>query len=379
MPGNPRTVCLIVAAGTGSRAGNGPPKQYRSLGGEPLLRHAARRLAAQPAIDEVRIVIDPEHRELYEDAIAGLDLGPPVFGGATRQQSVLNGLEALSDVDHVLIHDAARPFVPPALVPALIAALVEHDGAVPALRVVDSLRRGRKIVEAEIAREDIHRVQTPQAFRFALLLAAHRKAPPGATDDAAIAAAAGLSVALVPGDEDLFKLTYRSDFARAERLIDARASRIGIGFDVHRFESGDRVMLCGIEIPHSAALAGHSDADVGLHSLTDAILGALAAGDIGDHFPPGDPEWRGAGSERFLSYARDLVAAAGGGIEHVDITLICEEPKIGPHRPAMRQRVADILQLPLARISVKATTTEKLGFTGRGEGIAAQAAATIRI
>lgn len=375
-----KTVCLIVAAGIGARAGDGGPKQYRPLAGKPLLRWSAERLAAHPAIDEVRVVIHPDHEALYEEAVGSLDLGDPIFGAATRQESVLAGLKALEEsAGRVLIHDAARPFISAAIVDRLLTALNEHAGAVPALPVVDSLRRGEVLLEGEVSREGLHRVQTPQAFRVSPLLAAHRAAAPGATDDAEIARAAGLDVALVEGAESLFKVTYPADFERAERLISGRGFRTGTGFDVHRFEPGDHVMLCGVKVPHTLGLKGHSDADVGLHALTDALLGAAAAGDIGDHFPPSDPKWRGAPSDSFLAHARGLVTAAGGMIEHVDVTIICERPKVGPHRPAMRQRIAEILRLAESRISVKATTTEKLGFTGRGEGIAAQAAATIRM
>ncbi|MEE4349481.1 MAG: bifunctional 2-C-methyl-D-erythritol 4-phosphate cytidylyltransferase/2-C-methyl-D-erythritol 2,4-cyclodiphosphate synthase [Pacificimonas sp.] len=374
------TACLIVAAGVGARAGDGGPKQYRMLGGKPLLRWSVERLVADPAIDEVRVVIRPEHRTRHDAAVQGLAIGEPVIGAEERQGSVLNGLEALEqETERVLIHDAARPFVTAAVTERLLAALETSDGAGPALPVVDSLRKGTDRIEGEITRTGLNRVQTPQAFRFAPLLSAHRAAAPGATDDAEIARAAGLSVALVPGDEDLFKVTYPEDFDRAERLLSGRGFRTGTGFDVHRFEPGEHVTLCGVRVPHDAGLSGHSDADVGLHAITDALLGAAAQGDIGDHFPPSDPQWVGASSDRFLAHARDLVAAAGGAVEHIDVTLICERPKVGPHRAAMRQTIASILRVPEGRISVKATTTERLGFTGRGEGIAAQAAATIRI
>ena len=373
------TTCLIVAAGKGERAGDGVPKQYRQVGGKPLLRWSAERLLAHPRVDALTVVIHPDHRSFYEEAVAGLPLGAPIAGRATRQGSVLAGLEAAGAPGIVLIHDAARPFVTAETVDALLAALDGSGGAVPALPVVDSLRRGGTMMEEEVPREGLHRVQTPQAFRFKPLLAAHRAAQPGATDDAEIARRAGMEVALVPGSEELFKLTYPADFQRAERLLGTRGFRTGTGFDVHRFTPGDHVMLCGVRVPHEAGLAGHSDADAGLHALTDALLGAAVAGDIGDHFPPSNPKWKGAPSDRFLAHARDLVVAAGGSVEHADVTLICERPKVGPYRTAMRQRIAEILRVPETRISVKATTTEKLGFTGRREGIAAQAAATIRI
>ncbi|MBZ6378810.1 bifunctional 2-C-methyl-D-erythritol 4-phosphate cytidylyltransferase/2-C-methyl-D-erythritol 2,4-cyclodiphosphate synthase [Pacificimonas flava] len=377
--------CLIVAAGVGARAGAGLPKQYRPLGGQPLLRWSAERLSADPAIASVRVVIQPDHQAAYDAATEGLPLSAPVTGADSRQGSVLAGLNLLeteasgAEDDIVLIHDAARPFVTRAVTARLLAALDTDQGAIPSLPVVDSLRQGKTHVEGEVAREGLHRVQTPQAFRLAPLLAAHRAAVPGATDDAEIARAAGLSVALVKGDEGLFKLTYEDDFQRAERLLAGRGFRTGTGFDVHRFEPGGHVTLCGVAIPHGAGLKGHSDADVGLHALVDALLGALAAGDIGDHFPPSDPQWRGAPSAEFVEHARRLVAAAGGVVEHADITLICERPKVGPYKEQMRRRIAQLLRVEPGRISVKATTTERLGFTGRGEGIAAQAAATIRI
>jgi|TARA_R100000501_G_scaffold14543_2_gene26311 2-C-methyl-D-erythritol 4-phosphate cytidylyltransferase/2-C-methyl-D-erythritol 2,4-cyclodiphosphate synthase len=374
-----KTVALIVAAGSGARAGDGPPKQYRLLSGKPVLRWSVERLASHAAIDEVRVVIGSDQRDAYDAAVGDLSLGEPVIGAATRQESVLAGLQAIGAADRVLVHDAARPLVTAPVIDRLLAALDEHDGAVPSLPVVDSLRRGEITVEAEVDREGLHRVQTPQAFRFAPLLAAHRDAPAGATDDAEIARGAGLSIALVKGDAQLFKLTYPDDFSRAERMLGAAGFRTGMGFDVHRFALGDHVWLCGVEIAHDHSLAGHSDADVALHALTDALLGAIGEGDIGDHFPPTDEKWRGAPSHRFLSHARDLVTAAGGTVEHIDVTIICERPKVGPHRLAMKRRLAEILRLPMDRISVKATTTEQLGFTGRGEGIAAQAVATIRI
>lgn len=376
----PKTVCLIVAAGVGARAGGGGPKQYRSLGGKPLLRWSAERLAAHPSIDEVRVVIHADHGDLYTSAAAGLELGPPIVGAGSRQGSVLRGLEALAgDTGQVLIHDAARPFVTAATVDRLLGALETYPGSVPALPVIDSLRRGEVVIEEDVARDRLHRVQTPQAFRFEALLAAHRTAAEGASDDAQVARAAGMDVALVAGEEDLFKVTYAADFERAERLIGSRGYRTGMGYDVHRFEPGENVTLCGVQVPHDLGLKGHSDADVGLHALTDALLGAVGAGDIGDHFPPSDAKWRDAPSDQFLAHARDLVTAAGGAAEHVDVTIICERPKVGPHRAAMRQRIAQILRLTESRVSVKATTTEKLGFTGRGEGIAAQAVATIRL
>ncbi|WP_426164192.1 bifunctional 2-C-methyl-D-erythritol 4-phosphate cytidylyltransferase/2-C-methyl-D-erythritol 2,4-cyclodiphosphate synthase [Sandarakinorhabdus sp. DWP1-3-1] len=378
------THAIIVAAGKGHRAGGDIPKQYRTVDGKALLRHAIECLQAHPAIDGVTVVINPDDRTLYDSALTGLALPTPVAGGATRQQSVLNGLEALaaSPPDIVLVHDAARAFLPATVIDALFAALDDpaNDGAVPALPVVDSLRRGGRHFETSVDRDGLFRVQTPQAFRFAALLAAHRASAPGATDELAIAMAAGLRVAVAAGDERAFKVTEPQDFAKAEAMISpALSSRAASGFDVHRFGPGDHVWLCGVRIPHSHGLIGHSDADAGLHALTDALLGTIAAGDIGDHFPPSDPQWRGAASDIFLAHAAGLVRAAGGNIDHADITLICERPKIGPHRDAMRARVAAILDIDVARVSVKATTTELLGFTGRSEGLAAQAMASVRL
>lgn len=375
---------IIVAAGAGVRAGGDMPKQYQNVGGSALLRHAVTRLQAHGGIHAVTVVINPDDRALYDAAVAGLGLPEPVAGGATRQRSVLNGLESLagSPPDAVLVHDAARAFVPDEVIDALLAALGNdgNDGAVPGLAVNDSLRRGRVHYEAAVDRDGLFRVQTPQAFRFAPLLEAHRAASPGATDDLGIAMAAGLRVAVTDGDERAFKVTAPQDFAKAEAMTaPALSSRAASGFDVHRFGPGDHVWLCGIAVPHSQGLVGHSDADVGLHALTDALFGTIAAGDIGDHFPPSDARWKGAASDIFLAHAASLVRARGGRIDHVDVTIICERPKVGPHREAMRARIAAILAVDLARVSVKATTTEMLGFTGRSEGIAAQAMASVRL
>lgn len=375
---------IIVAAGAGVRAGGGVPKQYRPVGGMPLLRHAVLRLLGHAGIDGVTVVINPDQRASYDAAVAGLGLPEPVAGGATRQESVRRGLEALAGAPPaiVMVHDAARAFVPDALLDALLAAFDDpaNDGAVPGLAVSDSLRRGDVHYRASVDRDGMFRVQTPQAFRFAPLLAAHRAATVGATDELAIAMAAGLRVAVTPGDERAFKVTEAEDFAKAETMMTpALSSRAASGFDVHRFGPGDHVWLCGVKLPHSHGLIGHSDADAGLHALTDALLGAIAAGDIGDHFPPSDPRWKGAASDIFLAEAARLVRAAGGIIDHVDVTLICERPKVGPHRQAMRDRIAAILAVDVARVSVKATTTEMLGFTGRSEGLAAQAMASVRL
>jgi len=376
------TVALVVAAGSGSRAGGGEPKQYRRIGGRAVLSHSVDRLQSA-GIEHIQVVIGEGQERAYREAIGDRTLPAPIIGGATRRQSVLNGLEALADGDpqNVLIHDAARPFLPPNVVDRLQAALASSPGAVPALPVVDTLACRAEGLGDTVARNDLVRVQTPQAFRFGDILAAHR-AWPGeeATDDAQIARAAGLEVAIVDGDPALEKLTYDEDFRRAEAWLAARLTvRTGLGFDVHAFAAGDHVWLGGVAIPHDKTLSGHSDADVALHSLTDALLGTIGAGDIGDHFPPSDPKWRGAPSSLFLEHARDLVEQAGGRIVHCDVTIICEAPRIGPHRAAMRARIAELLRLAPGRVSVKATTTERLGFTGRNEGIAAQAVASVEL
>lgn len=379
------TLALVVAAGRGERFGGATPKQYADLGGRPLLRHSLAALARHPAVDGVRAVIDPDHRALYDAAGRGLDLLPAVDGGASRQASVRLGLESLADLKpaRVLIHDGARPFVASDVVDRILAALADAPGAIAALPIADTVKRERDGTVADtVARDGLWRAQTPQGFRFAEILAAHRAAPAGLelTDDAAVAERAGLAVCLVEGSPANLKVTTPADLDRAARwLAGGEEIRIGSGFDVHRFCAGDRVRLCGVAVPHDFALAGHSDADVGLHAVVDAILGALGAGDIGAHFPPSDPRWQGADSALFAHRARDLVAARGGRIVNVDVTLICERPKIGPHRPAMTARLADLLGIAAERVNVKATTTERLGFTGRGEGIAAQATATLAL
>jgi 2-C-methyl-D-erythritol 4-phosphate cytidylyltransferase/2-C-methyl-D-erythritol 2,4-cyclodiphosphate synthase len=379
-----RTIALLVAAGSGSRAGGGLPKQYAPIAGKPLLAHALDHLR-HPAIDAMQVVIAPGQKALYAAAAGDRPLPPPVIGGATRQQSVRNGLEAIASAGgaaRVLIHDAARPFLPGRVVEALLARLEEAEGAVPVLAIVDTLARSGSGLGDVVPREGLVRVQTPQAFRFDRILEAHRSwaSEMEATDDAQVARAAGIEVALVEGDIALEKLTYAEDFARAEERLAARmVSRTGLGFDVHAFAEGESLWLGGLSIPHPRGLRGHSDADVVLHALTDALLGAIGAGDIGGHFPPSDPQWRGAASSIFLDHVRTLIEARGGRIDHADVTIICEAPRIGPHRDAMRARIADLLRVPAARISIKATTTERLGFTGRGEGIAAQAIATVRL
>lgn len=381
-----KVAAVIVAAGRGSRAGPGAPKQYRLLAGEPVLRRTLAAFAYHPDISAVQAVIHPDDAEAYETAAHGLShLLPAMPGGATRQASVLAGLEALAGTvapDLVLIHDGARPFVSRRLISDCIAGLASHDGVLAALPLTDTIRQGAKGIAGEtVPRDGLWRAQTPQGFRFMSILAAHRAAAGGDfTDDAAVAAAAGIHVALIEGDEDNFKITSGADLERAERmLMRGDETRTGMGYDVHRFGPGDHVWLCGVKVPHIAGLEGHSDADVGLHALTDAILGAIGAGDIGKHFPPSDPLWKGASSDRFLAHAAQLARDAGGTISNVDVTLVCEAPKISPHTDAMCTRIAAILEIDVSRVSVKATTTEGLGFTGRREGIAAQAVATLRI
>ncbi|MGI9418679.1 MAG: bifunctional 2-C-methyl-D-erythritol 4-phosphate cytidylyltransferase/2-C-methyl-D-erythritol 2,4-cyclodiphosphate synthase [Geminicoccaceae bacterium] len=380
-------VALIVASGRGQRFGSGMPKQYVPLCGAPLLRHALERFALHPKVSGVRAVIHPDDRKLYDEAAAGLDLMPPVTGGETRQESGRLGLESLlaAAPDNVLIHDAARPLIKPEVIDRVIEALDHQEGALPVLPVADTLKRveeGR--VGETVDRRGLYRAQTPQGFRFDAILAAHRRFSGQAmTDDAAVAEAAGLAVAVVEGDEGNIKVTTRDDLARAEgRLLGTLRPRTGMGFDVHRLEpvsAADHagLVLMGLSLPEPYRMIGHSDADVGLHAITDALLGALAIGDIGSHFPPDDPKWKGADSAIFLCHAVEEVIGAGGLIEHVDATLICERPKVGPYRKAMTERLAALLGIPEGRISIKATTTERLGFTGRGEGMAAQAVATV--
>lgn len=378
-----RAVALIVAGGSGSRFGGPVPKQYRRLAGVPVLRRTVETFLNHPAVGRVQVVIRAEDAALYADAVAGLDLPPPVIGGADRQESVRRGLEVLAGVDVVLIQDAARPCVPAPVIDRVLAAVQPGAGAVAALPVADTLWRGPDAVcDTLVDRQNLWRAQTPQGFMLTDILAAHRAARgQGLTDDAAVATAAGLKVHLVEGSPVSAKITTEADLTEAETRLRQNLTdiRVGTGFDVHAFADGDHVTLCGLTIPHTRGLAGHSDADVGLHALTDAILGALAAGDIGQHFPPSDPRWKGADSAQFLRHAATLVAARSGVIAHTDVTLICERPKVGPHRAAMQARVAEILGLALDRVSIKATTTEKLGFTGREEGIAAQAVATLRL
>lgn len=370
---------VIVAAGSGTRAG-GEPKQWRMLGGRPVARWSAEAMVNGGA-RQVVVVVRPGDRALAEEALAGLPL-VLVEGGAERTHSVRAGLAALDRVEAVLIHDAARPFLGREMIDRLLEALGKADGAAPGLPVADTLRAERDGRTATLPRAGLWRVQTPQAFRWQSIVTAYDALPAEetASDDAAVVEAAGGGVAIVPGDPRLFKLTWPEDFAMAEILARERMeTRIGAGFDAHRLGEGDHLWLCGVRIAHERGLVGHSDADVGLHALTDAILGAAGLGDIGEHFPPTDPRWKGAASEIFLRKASDLVRGQGGEIVSVDVTLICERPKVQPHRPAMRQAIGRALGLDISRVSVKATTTEGMGFTGRGEGIAAQATATLRL
>ncbi len=381
---------LIVAAGRGTRLG-GLPKQYRQVAGGTVLRLAIERSLASGQFAGIAVVIAEADRALYREATRGLALLAPAIGGDTRRQSVLNGLEHLASFspELVSIQDAARPLLDAKLLATLLDRAREVGGAIAGLPVVDTLKRQDELqrIVATVPRLNLWRAQTPQVFRFDGILAAHRQAAllaqaerDALTDDAQAAERAGMSVALVPGSEENFKVTTEADLQRLQTLLEQpREMRVGTGFDVHAFGDGDRVALCGVAIDHERGLVGHSDADVGLHALTDALLGAIGLGDIGQHFPPSDPQWRGAASRRFVEYAAQALRQRDGRIVNVDVTLICERPKIGPHRQAMVAAMADMLAIDAGRISVKATTTERLGFTGRGEGIAAQAAVSIEL
>lgn len=381
----PRVAAIVLAAGRGVRSGGGIPKQYRLLDGEPMVRRSLRLFLGHGGISVVQPVIAAGDEPLFETAAADLAVAAPVMGGATRQASVFAGLQALVPLapDLVLVHDSARPFATAELVDRAIAAGSAHAAAIPAVAVTDTIKSvdagGRVVTTPD--RATLRAVQTPQAFRYSMLIEAHRRAAAAGrddfTDDAALVEWAGKSVMTFPGDPQNVKLTTAEDFARAQAA--QGDMRTGMGFDVHAFSDGDHVMLGGIAIAHSRGLTGHSDADVVLHALVDAILGVLADGDIGSHFPPSDPQWRGASSDRFLAFAVQRVAARGGRIAHLDVTIVCEAPKIGPHRDAIRRRIAAIADLAPDRVAVKATTSEGLGFTGRGEGIAAFAQATIRL
>ncbi|MEO0411809.1 MAG: bifunctional 2-C-methyl-D-erythritol 4-phosphate cytidylyltransferase/2-C-methyl-D-erythritol 2,4-cyclodiphosphate synthase [Pseudomonadota bacterium] len=381
---------ILVAGGKGVRVGGPLPKQYQHVGGQPLLAHALGHAAQCDDIGLIQPVIGAEHRALYDDAAGYVPhalqhkIAAPVAGGATRQESTKAGLDALpKDVESVLVHDAARAFLPQAVVDRLLAAIRPGVGAIPVIHVPDSVKRldSDSVIE-ELDRSGLALAQTPQAFKKGdLVMAFDAAKTQDFTDEASLARHAGMVIHAVLGDEALFKVTQPEDFIKAEAFMTTTLKdvRTGMGFDVHAFEEGDQVILCGIAVPHSHKLKGHSDADVGLHAITDAVLGAISAGDIGDHFPPSDPQWKGAASDQFLLHAAKLVTQKGGLIAHLDLTLICERPKIGPHRQAMAQNIAKLLGLDHDRVSIKATTTEKLGFTGRQEGIAAQAIATVRL
>ncbi len=384
---------VIVAAGRGERAdttGDQIPKQYRLVGGRAVLARTVDTFLGHPDVDWVLPVIHPEHTELYASLGLGNDrLLTPVEGGSTRQQSVLAGLRTLAPLkpDLVLIQDAARPFVPEALIDRVIEALGASQGALPTLPVTDTIKRsadGNEVTATEDRRQ-LHAAQTPQGFRFGQLFSAHMRAGSVRrefTDDAEIAEWAGLRVIMVPGHRDNIKITHPDDFARAERIIsgDTRMeTRIGTGYDVHHFAEGDAVWLGGVQIPHDKRLMGHSDADVALHALTDALLGSIGEGDIGIHFPPSDPQWKGARSTVFLRHAGDLVARRGGRIVNVDVTIVCEAPRIATHVPAMQMAIGEALGIPTSRIAIKATTNERLGFIGREEGIVAMASASVEV
>ena len=389
MPRPERTAAILVAAGRGLRAGAGGPKQYRTIGGETVIFRAMAPFCRHPDVAAVQPVVNPDDIAIFNEAVSALKHAPPANGGATRQQSVHAGLEALASAkpDIVLIHDAARPFVTEAVISRAIDAAARTGAAIPAVAVADTIKLidAGGDVEGTPERARLRIAQTPQAFRYEIILEAHRRAVREGrndfTDDAALAEWAGLTVATFEGDPANMKLTTSEDFIREEARLAAQLGdiRTGTGYDVHAFGEGDHVMICGVRVPHSKGFLAHSDGDVGLHALVDAILGALADGDIGSHFPPSDPKWKGASSDRFLKYAVDRVTARGGRIANLEVTLICERPKIGPLRDAMRAKIAEISGINVSRIAVKATTSERLGFTGREEGIAATASATIRL
>jgi 2-C-methyl-D-erythritol 4-phosphate cytidylyltransferase/2-C-methyl-D-erythritol 2,4-cyclodiphosphate synthase len=389
MPKPERTAAILVAAGRGLRAGAGGPKQYRTIGGQTVIYRAMEAFSGHPDVFTVQPVVNPDDAALFQEAVAGLRHQPPTSGGATRQASVLSGLEALvtEKPDIVLIHDAARPFVTPAVISRAISAAGRTGAAIPVVPVTDTIKvtGDGGDVEATPERARLRIAQTPQAFRFDVILEAHRRAAREGrcdfTDDAALAEWAGLTVATFEGDPANMKLTTPEDFVREEARLASQLGdiRTGTGYDVHAFGDGDHLMICGVRVPHSKGFLAHSDGDVGLHALVDAILGALADGDIGSHFPPSDAKWKGASSDQFLKYAVERVTARGGRIANLEVTLICERPKIGPLRDIMRARIAEIAGVAISRVAVKATTSERLGFTGREEGIAATASATVRL
>ncbi|MGY9060992.1 MAG: bifunctional 2-C-methyl-D-erythritol 4-phosphate cytidylyltransferase/2-C-methyl-D-erythritol 2,4-cyclodiphosphate synthase [Rhodospirillales bacterium] len=378
-----KSVALIVAAGRGHRFGGEMPKQYTQLDGAPVLRHTVMAFLSQPKIDHVRVVIHPDDMDLYEAATEGLGLKTPIFGGEERQDSVRLGLQQIADdaPDFVLIHDGARPYISADVISRVLDALGSAAGAIPTLPLTDTIKRviDGKIVATE-DRFELWRAQTPQGFRYSDILNAHLELTgQSLTDDAAICEAVGLTVVRVEGDDKNVKITTLSDIQASDNGEIFKETRSGIGFDVHRFADGDHVVLCGVKIAHTHSLEGHSDADVALHALTDALLGAVGEDDIGHFFPPSDEQWRGVASDQFVSHAVKLIDSKGGRIVNVDITMMCEAPKVGPYRLLMRERVATFLKISPSRVNVKATTTEKLGFTGRGEGIAAQAIANVEI
>lgn len=382
----PRITALIVAAGSGTRFGSPIPKQYQDIGGMAILRRSVLAFLNHPHITDVQVVYSPQHRDLYDRAVAGLDLPEPVEGGAQRQDSVRLGLEALATQnpppDFVMIHDAARPLIDTQTITAVRKALDTAQGAIAAKPLVDTLKRGdQNLITDTIDRANLWQAHTPQAFAFDAILKAHRAAAgQQLTDDAAVAEKAGMTVTLVPSNPDNMKITNPDDLGRAARLLGQNFGdiRTGLGFDVHRLIPGDVIHMGGLAIPHNMTLEGHSDADVVLHAITDALLGTMAAGDIGTHFPPSDPQWKGADSSLFIRHAVQMINERGGLISHVDVVIMCEDPRLGPHREAMQKRLAELLEVNPDRVSLKATTTERLGFTGRGEGIAAQAITTVR-
>lgn len=380
-----KNAAIIVAAGRGQRMGGEIPKQYLEIGGVPILRQTINAFINCKHIDYIQVVYHPDDQNLYEKAVFGLDLPDPVIGGDTRQHSVLNGLAAITDLNpkNVFIHDAARPFITPGLIEKLSSSVEETGAVIPALKVTDTIKyMTDDHINNTIDREYLYRAQTPQVFDFELIYAAHQASVDRElTDDSAVAEQNGIKVRMIEGSENNFKITTDADLRKAELMTGKTYTdvRIGYGIDVHAFEEGDHVILGGIKIPHDQKLKGHSDADVALHAITDAILGAMAMGDIGEHFPPSDDKWKGANSDVFLKHAVSLVDEADGVIANIDLTIICEAPKIGPHRELIRDRISEIIDLDIKRVSVKATTTEKLGFTGKGEGIMAQAVATIRL
>lgn len=384
-----KTAALIVAAGKGVRAGGDTPKQYQMVSGAMILTRTIKAMLASPQIDELRVCIHPDHGALYENAITGINddrLGPPVFGGAERAVSARAGLRALTRADYVLIHDGARPFVTRTIIQNVLSKLSDYDGAIAAVEVVDALRRSQNGICGDvIPRGDLWRAQTPQGFHFDAILAAHEaNDDPTLGDDAEVAQRAGLEITMAAGAAENFKITTPADFARAERQVQMMTEyRTGQGFDVHAFAAlgpdDEGVILCGVTIPFAQRLSGHSDADVAMHALTDALFGAIAEGDIGQWFPPSDMQWKGAASHIFLEKAVERIGARGGRVINCDVTIICEAPKIGPHAAAMRIELAKIMQVDADRVSVKATTSERLGFTGRGEGIAAMATATVAL